>query len=237
MPHRRHDPESSRPGYWRDRYGRERERGTRYQTGSERDRYETGHEQRYAPDWRHDTPGPGGGYEGNRSYPQGGYREEFGYRDDTGYSEFDRLGWARDKQGDEYFGTGSHYGGGFGTAPSSRASSAGTYGAPGYAAQGAWSEPFADWDEDAQSQPSFRGRGPKGYTRSDDRLRETICERLTDDPRIDAGEIEIDVKEQVVTLKGTVDDRRTKYAVEELVEMSGARSIDNQLRVKSSLWR
>jgi hypothetical protein len=27
-----------------------------------------------------------------------------------------------------------------------------------------------------------RGRGPKGYTRSDDRIREEVCDRLTDDP-------------------------------------------------------
>ncbi len=45
-----------------------------------------------------------------------------------------------------------------------------------------------------------------------------ICERLTDDPRIDASEIEVDVQQQKVTLRGSVGDRRTKYAVEELVE-------------------
>jgi osmotically-inducible protein OsmY len=68
--------------------------------------------------------------------------------------------------------------------------------------------------------------------RSDERLRETICERLTDDPRIDASEIEIDVQQQKVTLRGSVGDRRTKYAVEELVEGTGARDIENQLRVR-----
>jgi osmotically-inducible protein OsmY len=158
-----------------------------------------------------------------------------------GYSDFEQMGWAQDEQGEQYYGTGSHYGGGFGTAPSSHASGAGTFGAPGYAGQGAWSDRFPDLDESsdarASSQPSFRGRGPKGYARSDDRLRETICERLTDDPRIDAREIEIDVRQQTVTLKGTVEDRQTKYAVEDLVERCGAREIDNQLRVNSNRWR
>jgi hypothetical protein len=36
-----------------------------------------------------------------------------------------------------------------------------------------------------------------------------------------------------VTLRGNVDHRRTKYAVEELVENCGARDIDNQLRVNA----
>lgn len=80
---------------------------------------------------------------------------------------------------------------------------------------------------------SYRGRGPRGYTPSDKRLLETICEQLTDDPRIDAGDIEVEVKQQVVSLRGSVRDRRTKYAVEELVENAGARDIENQPRVNA----
>src|SRR5215471_11804457 len=38
------------------------------------------------------------------------------------------------------------------------------------------------------------GRGPKGYQRSDERIREDICERLTQHSAIDAGEIEVEVK-------------------------------------------
>jgi hypothetical protein len=145
-------------------------------------------------------------------------------------------------EGEQYFGTGSHYGGGFGTAPSSRASGAGTPGAPGYAAQGVWTDP-ADWTPEAEDEAargpwreivSHRGRGPKGYLRSDERLLETICERLTDDPRIDASDIEVEVRDQVVTLRGSIDQRRTKYAVEELVERCGAREINNELRVTAN---
>ena len=81
---------------------------------------------------------------------------------------------------------------------------------------------------------SHRGKGPKGYTRSDDRLKEVICEKLSDDPMIDASEISIDVTSQVVKLTGTVDDRATKYEVEELIERcGGVKDIDNQLRVRS----
>ena len=183
-------------------------RGARYQTSD--DRYRTGGERRYWND-------------------RGGYREE------TGYREFDNPEWTGQDEGEQYFGTGSHYGGGFGTAPSSRASAAGASGAAGYAREGSWSD-GDDWSLEEEGYESFRGRGPKGYTRTDERLRETICERLTDDPRIDASDIEVDVQQQRVTLRGSVSDRRTKYAVEELVENSGASEIHNQLRVNQSRW-
>lgn len=79
----------------------------------------------------------------------------------------------------------------------------------------------------------FRGIGPKGYERSDERLREIICERLTDEPSVDASEVSLEVKDKVVTLSGFVSDRRTKYEIEDLVEhCGGVKDIDNQLRVK-----
>jgi hypothetical protein len=80
---------------------------------------------------------------------------------------------------------------------------------------------------------AFRGRGPKGYERSDDRLREIICERLTDDPRIDASDVHIEVRDKVAKLTGQVPDRRTKYEIEDVVEHCGVKDIDNQVRVRS----
>lgn len=114
----------------------------------------------------------------------------------------------------------------FGSDVGSRERSRGGYGS---------SSPYrSDYSSYAGSQ-SFRGRGPQGYQRSDARLKELICERLTDDPAIDASNITIDVTAQVVKLTGTVDDRRTKYEIEELIEnFGGVKDIDNQLRVQSS---
>ena len=40
------------------------------------------------------------------------------------------------------------------------------------------------------NRPSFQGRGPKSYARSDERLRELICERLLDDPLVDASDLD-----------------------------------------------
>lgn len=78
----------------------------------------------------------------------------------------------------------------------------------------------------------YAGRGPKGYQRTDERIREDVCERLTQHPAIDAGEIEVEVKQCEVTLTGTVDSRAIKHLAEDMAEtVSGVKDIHNQLRV------
>ena len=88
-----------------------------------------------------------------------------------------------------------------------------------------------------QSQSESRGRhfgrGPRGYSRSDERLTEDLNERLTQHPEIDASEIEVNVRNGEVTLTGTVDDRQTKRMIEDLAEeVSGVREVHNQIRVQ-----
>lgn len=81
---------------------------------------------------------------------------------------------------------------------------------------------------------SYRGRGPKGYVRSDERLREIICEQLTDDSNIDASDIGIEVENQYVRLTGSIEDPELKQEVEALVErIGGVKGIDNQLRTRA----
>jgi hypothetical protein len=82
---------------------------------------------------------------------------------------------------------------------------------------------------------SHRGKGPKGYRPSDERLRENICERLTEDPFIDATDIDVSVANGEVTLSGTVDSRRMKFSVEELVAgLPGIAGVDNTIKVRRS---
>jgi osmotically-inducible protein OsmY len=77
-----------------------------------------------------------------------------------------------------------------------------------------------------------RGRGPKGYIRSDNRIREDVCDRLTDDPHIDASEIDVRVTNGEVTLTGTVTDRTAKRHADDLAErIGGVRHVQNNLRV------
>ena len=79
---------------------------------------------------------------------------------------------------------------------------------------------------------NFAGRGPKGYQRSDERIREDVCDRLADDPNIDATDIEVTVNRGEVMLGGTVRERDDKRRAEDLVErISGVREVHNSLRV------
>lgn len=78
----------------------------------------------------------------------------------------------------------------------------------------------------------FVGRGPKGYQRSDGRIREDVCDRLTDAPFLDASDIEVSVNNGEVTLSGTVPNREQKRRSEDLIErVRGVREVYNHLRV------
>jgi osmotically-inducible protein OsmY len=82
---------------------------------------------------------------------------------------------------------------------------------------------------------NHRGRGPKGYTRSDERIKEDVNDRLSDDAFLDASEIEVTVSNGEVTLSGTVDTRIDKRRAEDLAEdISGVSNVQNQLRVKQT---
>jgi osmotically-inducible protein OsmY len=80
-----------------------------------------------------------------------------------------------------------------------------------------------------------RGKGPKGYHRSDDRIQEDVCDRLCDNPMIDASDVEVKVQGSEVILSGTVDSREVKRCAEDLAEsVSGVTNVQNQLRVSHS---
>ena len=84
------------------------------------------------------------------------------------------------------------------------------------------------WDNEGP----YRGRGPKGYRRSDERIRDEICDRLTAHGAIDASDIDVKVDNGEVTLEGTVADRRTKRLAEAVVDtVRGVVDIHNRLRL------
>ena len=75
--------------------------------------------------------------------------------------------------------------------------------------------------------------GPKGYTRSDDRIREDISERLMMADSIDSSEVTVSVQEGRVTLEGTVPTRSMKHAIEDLADYTaGVQDVDNRIRVE-----
>lgn len=100
------------------------------------------------------------------------------------------------------------------------------------------SDEVASWfgDEDAERRrqmDQFRGKGPKGYVRTDERIREDVNDKLSDDSMLDASDIEVTVASGEVTLSGTVSSRLDKRRAEDLAEsVSGVNHLQNNLRVK-----
>jgi osmotically-inducible protein OsmY len=100
---------------------------------------------------------------------------------------------------------------------------------------------LASWFGDAEAERrreadlgrvSHRGKGPRGYRRSDERVKEDVAERLTDDDYLDASDIELSVIEGVVILTGTVSSRWAKRTAEDLSEsVSGVKDVQNNLLV------
>jgi hypothetical protein len=90
------------------------------------------------------------------------------------------------------------------------------------------------------SDPDPRARrfttGPKGYQRSDERLKEDICERLMMSHHIDSSDVTVEVRGARVALEGTVPSRYMKHAIEDLVDACpGVQDIDNRVRVANPL--
>lgn len=94
------------------------------------------------------------------------------------------------------------------------------------------------WDRPGESEKdwgtasNFAGMGPEGYRRSDERIREEACEALTRDPAVDARNIQVEVKDSIVILKGNVTGRWMKRRAEDCLEnISGLEDVRNELTV------
>jgi hypothetical protein len=77
-------------------------------------------------------------------------------------------------------------------------------------------------------------RGPKNYARSDERIRELICERVIQNLFIDVSDVSIEVQNGRVALDGTVPNRQMKHAIEDVVDRCwGVQDIENNIHVQS----
>ena len=78
----------------------------------------------------------------------------------------------------------------------------------------------------------FRGKGPKGYRKSDEAVKEDVSEALYRSTEVDASYIEVFVKGGHVTLKGKVASREQKKSAESCVEyVSGVIDVYNELHI------
>jgi len=179
--------------------------------------------------------GSGGGYQGGSG---GG-----GYGGSTG------TNYGSGSYGSGSYGSGSYGGGSYGGSQGSYGGGQGGYGGGqggGYGTgsfgssrdQGFRGRDFGSPGSDLRSSQGggFAGRGPKGYTRTDDRIREDVCDRLSKDDDVDASEIEVRVQNGEVTLEGTVPTRSMKHRAENLADdVSGVKDVHNNVRVLKGL--
>jgi len=210
---------------WRGQYGRD------YQSGREG----FGREDR---DYSSERDRNYGGSSG-RSY--GGYGADRGYYDDTSstsqrYNERSRPAGANYPMTTRY---GQSYG--------DRGRSEYDRGEYGSGEERGWwdraSDAVASWfgDEEAErrrrmdeQRQQYRGRGPKGYRRSDERIKEDINDRLSEG-YLDASDVEVMVVNAEVTLTGTVNSRTDKRRAEDIAEdVNGVTNVENRIRVKRS---
>lgn len=83
------------------------------------------------------------------------------------------------------------------------------------------------------SEQGMRGRTPKGYTRSDERIKDDVCEQLYRTPDIDVSDVTVEARNGTVMLEGSVPDRRMKHRIEDLCEQClGVQDVDNRIRVQ-----
>ncbi len=79
---------------------------------------------------------------------------------------------------------------------------------------------------------SRRKQSPKGYTRSDDRIREDVCDRLTES-YLECEQVTVTVKDGEVVLGGRAPSGETRRQIERIAEnVTGVRDVLNQIRTR-----
>ena len=216
----------------RERFGRE---GMRYGGGTERGSWQGGEHGRwsnegpeYGSDWqqrsgqrwgeqgRYREGMEGSGWQGNRNWEDGHTGEHGGWQGRGGRA------WQGGYENEQQSGSGEW------NERMGRQSFSGR----GMTGQGNWNE-MRNWRDMGGTQGHFSGRGPRNYKRSDQRIEEDINEQLTQHSMIDATDIEVNVHNGEVTLRGQVDHRDAKRLAEDIAEsVFGVKQVNNQVKVK-----
>jgi osmotically-inducible protein OsmY len=159
-----------------------------------------------------------GGVYGRGSYGQRAYDEDiYGQGSSYGQSSYGQSSYGQGAYGQGAYGQGVY--------------GQGSYGQGGYG-QGGYGQTMYE-----HTIGGHRGKGPRNFTRSDERVHEAVCERLADDDRIDASEIDVEVHEGEVMLSGIVEDRRTKRLAEDIIDdVPGVSDVHNHLRVRRGMF-
>jgi osmotically-inducible protein OsmY len=184
-----------------------RDRGSGWQEGSGRSQGSgTWEESGRGKEGRYGTAYMGRGGAGQGDYGQGGYSQGGYGQGGYGYGGQTGYGGGQSGYGSGYRGqTGYGYGGS-------------QYGSGQY----------------GQTRQDRIVRPPRNYKRSDDRIREDVCEAIMRAQDVDAGDVEVQVSGTEVTLTGVVEDRHDKRRIEDIAhDVTGVSEVNNQLRTKA----
>lgn len=197
-----------------NRGGSERRSGYDYQRGGSgenrlRGSYETNHERGVRQSYRTD-------------YEDRAYQDETGSYEKPSFGHSDRLGatYGRPANNSEYGVYGANSGENYGANPS-------------YRTESNRNLERMNTNQRDNARVDYRGRGPRNYRRSDERIREDINDSLTEHDEIDATDIEVDVQNGDVILSGWVFDYYSKRTAEYLAEdVRGVVNVENRLRIR-----
>ncbi len=89
----------------------------------------------------------------------------------------------------------------------------------------------------AGTEARYRGVGPKGYKRSDSRLKDQVCEQLLLDPYLDPSGIVVKVSKGRVTLTGAVPSERMRDSAVAAASSVVADVVDARLQVTGATAR
>lgn len=89
-----------------------------------------------------------------------------------------------------------------------------------------------DGIDDRYARQHGRDRPAPARYDPDEQIWREVCDRLADDRRLDARDIEVDVRDAEVTLRGMVEDRDQKRRAEDLAEVAGVVDVHNHLTIR-----
>jgi hypothetical protein len=221
-----------------DRYGGGGQHGDGFERSGRQQDWQSrgqGHQSGQQDDWARSNQWD----EDRYGYPEAtSYGREMS-RGESGYGGRGRFGQGDDNQGSGFRQqsgmAGSGSGSGFGSSSGSYGSG---YGIPaGGDSRQQWGGGYSEQTRSRQemspgNQQRPGGKTPKGYVRSDDRIKDDICERLYHSHDMDVAAVTVNVSEGVVVLEGSVSERGQKHRIEDICEQCiGVKDVENRIRV------
>jgi BON domain len=98
-------------------------------------------------------------------------------------------------------------------------------------------EAGTNWNRELNRKPflnevDYSGKGPRGWKLTDQKMMERVCEVLLHSHEVDPTDIEVFVKDHVVTLKGKIRSKGMRRVAEDLVgSVPGVRDVFSELKI------